>query len=97
MGYGWSHFVSYGLAVFFVAPHGITAVAVAAAVVHTAFVLVAYVLLMKDRRERRVGRIALALKELWNDIAPAAVACSVLAATAVPMRRTPSTNTLCST
>lgn len=77
VGYGWAHFAVYGLAVFVVAPFGLQAVAIAAAVVHTAFLLIAYVVLLhgSDRRP---------LPTLWSDVAPAIVSCAGLAAVAVP-------------
>jgi lipopolysaccharide exporter len=77
LGFGWAHFGAYGLAVLIVAPLGIVAVALAAAVVHTLFLLVAYVLLMHGSRERP-------LRRLWDDIEPAVVCCAALAAVAVP-------------
>src|SRR5262249_20709064 len=45
LGFGWAHFVTYAIAVYFTAPLGLTAVAASAAVVHTAFVFVAYALM----------------------------------------------------
>ncbi len=47
MGWGWAHFLAYGGAVFAVARLGLTAIAVAAVVVHTTFLIVAYVLLAR--------------------------------------------------
>jgi lipopolysaccharide exporter len=76
-GFGWAHFGAYGLAVLIVAPLGIVAVAIAAAVVHTLFLLVAYVLLLHGSGERP-------LRRLWDDIEPAVVCCAALAAVAVP-------------
>lgn len=77
LGYGLAHFFVYGLAAFFVVPYGITALAVAAAVVHTAFLFVAYAMLLRDSEESTVRR-------LWDDLAPASVSCVALAAVAVP-------------
>jgi hypothetical protein len=77
MGFGWGHFVAYALAVFLVAPLGIVAVAVAAAVVHGLFLLVSYILLLSGSGERPLPR-------LWRDIEPATVSCVALAAAAVP-------------
>ncbi len=77
MGFGWGHFSVYAIAVFFVAPLGITAVAVAASVVHTAFVLVAYVLMLSGSGEN-------ALRRVWYDVKPATVACLAPTAVAVP-------------
>jgi O-antigen/teichoic acid export membrane protein len=77
VGYGWAHFASYALAVLLVAPLGIDAVAIAAAIVHTAFLLVAYVVLLRGSGERP-------LLTLWHDVAPAVVSSAGLAAIAVP-------------
>jgi O-antigen/teichoic acid export membrane protein len=78
LGFGWSHFACYAGAVLVVAPHGIVAVAVAAAVVHTAFLVVAYVMLMRGRKAR-------ALAELWGDLRPALVSCVAIAVVAIPL------------
>ena len=75
--YGWAHFISYGTAVFLVAPLGLVAVATAAAVVHTVFLFVAYVMMLRGSPGR-----ALAL--IWDDVGPATVCCLGLAAAAVP-------------
>jgi O-antigen/teichoic acid export membrane protein len=75
--YGWAHFASYAVAVLLVAPLGIAAVALAAVVVHTAFLLIAYVVLLHGSGETP-------LLTLWKDIAPAVVSCAGLAAIAVP-------------
>jgi lipopolysaccharide exporter len=77
LGFGMAHFVVYGLAVFLVVPFGIVAVAAAAAVVHTLFLIVAYTLLLSDSPDHP-------LRRLWDDIAPAAVSCLGLVAVAVP-------------
>jgi lipopolysaccharide exporter len=76
LGYGWAHFAAYALAVLIVAPLGIVAVAIAAASVHTAFLLVAYVLLLHGSGERPLWR-------LWDDLQPAILCCMALAAVAV--------------
>ncbi len=78
LGYGWAHFAAYGITVFLVAPLGLTAVAVDAAVVHTLFLLVAYILMLQGSGERP-------LRRLWDDIAPATVACSAIVAAGVPV------------
>jgi PST family polysaccharide transporter len=77
LGYGIAHFLAYGLAVYAVVPYGIVAVAVAAAVVHTLFLIVAYALLLRGSPEHT-------LRRLWSDIAPATVSCLGLAAVVVP-------------
>jgi PST family polysaccharide transporter len=77
LAFGAGHFVAYGLAVLVVAPLGITAVAVAAGVVHSAFVLVSYFLIGKGESHNFVRRV-------WDDIAPASVCSAALAAVAVP-------------
>lgn len=78
LGFGIGHFAAYGLAVYLVVPHGIVAVAIAAAVVHTSFLVVAYTLMLRGSPERPLPR-------LWNDIAPAVVSCLGLAAVIVPV------------
>jgi lipopolysaccharide exporter len=77
LGYGVGHFLAYGLTVFAVVKLGIVAVAIDAAVVHTLFLIVAYLLILRGSGERPLQR-------LWDDIAPAFVSCLGLAAVAVP-------------
>jgi O-antigen/teichoic acid export membrane protein len=77
LGYGVAHFAVYAAAVLIVAPLGLAAVAGAAAVVHTAFLVVAYVLLLHGSHERP-------LRRLWDDVAPATASCLALGAIAVP-------------
>ncbi len=78
LGFGWAQFIVYGLAVYAAAPQGITAVAIAGAVVHALFAVLAYVLMLNDSTER-------SLRRLWSDIAPATVSCAGLAVVAVPV------------
>lgn len=78
LGYGWAQFLAYGVSVYLVAPHGIVAVAIAAASVQSVFALVAYALMLRGSGERALAR-------LWSDIAPATVSCAVLAAVDVPV------------
>jgi lipopolysaccharide exporter len=85
LGYAWGHFGAYAAAVVIASPFGIVAVAVAAATVHSAFVFVAYVLLLQDDRARGAGLLRRASKEMWNDIQPATVSCAAIAAVAVPV------------
>ncbi len=77
LGYGWAHFAAYGLAVYAVAPLGLAAVAASAAIVHSAFMIVAYMMLLHGTEESPMG-------QLWRDIGPATGACAVLAAVTVP-------------
>lgn len=77
LGYGTAHFIVYGLTVLLVVPLGIDAVAVDAAVVHTLFLAVAYVMMLRGWAERP-------LRRLWEDLAPAAVSCLGLVALALP-------------
>jgi O-antigen/teichoic acid export membrane protein len=76
LGYGWAHFGVYAGTVLLLAPLGLPAVAVAAAVVHTAFLPVAYILLYRDAGDRPLVR-------LWHDVAPATVGCLGLLAAAI--------------
>ncbi len=78
LGFGVAHFVAYATAVWFVSPLGISAVAIAAAVVHTAFLVVSYVVMLSRMPEN-------ALRHLWNDVAPATIAAFCLALVAVPV------------
>lgn len=77
LGFGAGHFLVYGVAVLIVAPLGITAVAVAAAVVHSAFVIVSYWLMEKGMSRSFMHR-------LWDDILPATASSVAMAAVAVP-------------
>jgi O-antigen/teichoic acid export membrane protein len=77
LAFGVAHWVTYALTAYLVAPFGIVAVAVDAAIVHTAFILVAYALMQQGAQEG-------ALRCLWRDVAPAGVSCLGLAALAVP-------------
>jgi lipopolysaccharide exporter len=77
LGYGVAHFLAYGAAVVIVAGHGIVAVAVAGSVVHTAFLFVAYALVLRDSEEAP-------LRRLWSDIGPATVTSLCLVATGLP-------------
>ena len=77
LGYGVAHFLTYGLVVFLVVPFGIVVVAIAAAVVHTIFLGVAYALMLYGSGERP-------LRRLWDDIAPATVSCLGLVAVVLP-------------
>lgn len=77
LGYGVAHFVVYAGAVFAVASHGVAAVAIAAAVVHTIFLVVAYQILLRGHEHS-------ALRFLWEDVAAALVSCAGLVAVAGP-------------
>jgi lipopolysaccharide exporter len=85
LGYGWGHFVAYATAVVIASRLGITAVAVAAATVHSAFVLVAYVILLQGKADRPLGLLVAAWKELWDDIRPATVSCAAMGAVGTPL------------
>ncbi len=78
LGYGMAHFLTYGITVFLVVPLGITAVAIDAAVVHTLFLVVAYVMMLWGSGER-------ALSRLWSDVSPAFVSCLGLVAVGLPV------------
>lgn len=77
MWWGWGHFLVYGAAVFAVARAGLPAIAVAAVVVHMAFLVIAYLQLHR-------GRVRQALKTLAADVLPAGVGSAGLAAVALP-------------
>lgn len=78
MWWGWGHFLAYGAAVFAVARLGLPAVAAAAVVVHTTFLIIAYLLLAK-------GHLRRAFKTLAKDVLPATTCSVALAAVAVPV------------
>jgi O-antigen/teichoic acid export membrane protein len=77
MCYGWGHFAVYATAVFALTKLGIGAVAIGAAVVHTGFLFVCYLLLTR-------GSIREALRTLSRDLLPAGASCVGLAAAAIP-------------
>jgi hypothetical protein len=77
LGFGWAHFLVYATGVLLVAPLGISAVALVAAAVHSAFLLVAYALMLRGTEEK-------VLRRLWLDTGPAAVSCLAFAVAAVP-------------
>jgi lipopolysaccharide exporter len=76
LGFGWAHFIAYAIAVFFSASYGLTAVAAAAAAVHTGFVFVAYALMNQSAGRQVWARI-------WKDVAPAICSCAALVAAGV--------------
>jgi lipopolysaccharide exporter len=77
LGFGVAHFLTYGLTVLLVVHLGIVAVAIAAAIVHSVFAVVAYTTMLRGSGEHP-------LRRLWEDIGPAAVSCVGLAAVALP-------------
>jgi lipopolysaccharide exporter len=85
LGYGWGHFVSYGLTVLLVSPLGIVAVAVAAATIHSLFAIIAYILLVRRERQPPLQQLLAACREFWGDVKPAVVSCLALACVAVPL------------
>lgn len=78
LAFGWANFAAYGAAVWVTAPLGLTGVAAAAAVAHTAFVFVAYYLMFPEA-PRSVPR------RIWGDVAPALVPCSALVGVGLPL------------
>jgi PST family polysaccharide transporter len=77
MWWGWGHFIVYGGAVFAVSSLGLTAIALAAAVVHTTFLIISYIQLHH-------GSLRRGFKTLAEDVLPAAACCVGLAAVAIP-------------
>jgi lipopolysaccharide exporter len=77
LGYGIAHFVVYVGAVFALVSLGLPAVAIGGAVVHVAFLGVAYVVMLR-------GEVRSPLRVLWQDVEPALVSLVGLAALAVP-------------
>jgi lipopolysaccharide exporter len=78
LGFGWAHFVSYAGLVWIGASFGIVAVSIAASVDHAIFLVVAYVVMLRQP-------IGQALRRLWEDVGPAVVCCLACAAVAVPI------------
>ena len=76
--WGWGHFLTYAAAVFAVARLGLPAVAVAAVVVHTTFLIISYLQLVR-------GRMREAFATLAKDVLPAAASCVGLLAVALPV------------
>ncbi len=77
LGYGLAHFVVYVGTVAALVHLGLPAVAIGGAVVHTAFLGVAYILMLGDEVDHP-------LLVLWQDVEPALVSVAGLAALAVP-------------
>jgi PST family polysaccharide transporter len=80
LGYGVAHFVVYIGAVLFASQWGLTGVSIAAVITHTAFLVVAYQLLLRDPGPR-------AVRMLWSDVSAAVVGCLALVAAAWPVDR----------
>jgi len=78
LGYGVAHFVVYIGAVLALVQFGLPAVAIGGAVVHTVFLGVAYIVLLR-------GQVQSPLRVLWQDLAPALVACLGLVVVAGPV------------
>ncbi len=77
LAFGVGHWLLYALTALLVAPLGITAVAIDAAVVHTLFTAIAYALMQRGQAEGP-------LRCLWRDVAPASVSCLGLGALGLP-------------
>lgn len=78
LGFGVAHFATYAVLVWFLAPMGIEVVAIVAAVVHTAFVVVSYLMMVR-------GSVRQSLAHIWHDVAPATASSMAMAAIAVPL------------
>ena len=78
MWWGWGHFLVYGGAVFVVSRFGLPAIAWAAVVIHTTFLIIAYLQLHH-------GSVRRAFQTLARDVLPAAACCLGLAAVAEPV------------
>jgi O-antigen/teichoic acid export membrane protein len=78
MHWGWGHFITYAAAVFLLARFGIGAVAAGAAIVHTVFLVAAYVLMLR-------GSLRRAMHTMFRDLQPAIGSCIGLAAAAIPL------------
>jgi PST family polysaccharide transporter len=78
LGFGVGHFVAYALAVLVASRFGLAGVAAAASIVHTAFLGVAYTILLRGTGQPP-------LRTMWAEIGPATGACAGLVAVAVPV------------
>ena len=78
LGFGVGHFVTYALAVLVASRFGLAGVAAAASIVHTAFLGVAYTMLLSGTGQPP-------LRTMWAEIGPAVGACAGLVAVAVPV------------
>ena len=78
LGFGFGHFGVYAGAVLLATPWGLAGVAGAATVVHTAFMVVAYRLMVRGTDESWVHH-------MWADVGPAIVGSLGLVAVAVPV------------
>jgi O-antigen/teichoic acid export membrane protein len=78
LNYGISHFAVYAVAVVIASRWGIAGVAVAAGAVHSAFLVYAYWLMLRERPERT-------LTVLWGDLSAASVASAVMVAACLPL------------
>lgn len=76
--YGMAHFAVYVVAVLVASRHGIAGVSVAAVTVHTAFLVIAYYLMLQGRPERTI-------QVIWGDVSAAGVSCIALVAAALPV------------
>ena len=83
MAFGWAHFATYAVAVVIVSPLGIEAVAVAAVVVHTTFMLISYSVVLGRTGGGRTTKVIDGIGYLLQDLAPATVASGALLAAAV--------------
>ena len=86
MGFGWSHFAVYATAVFIVAPLGIEAVAAAAVVVHSTFMVVSYATVLCHSDHGPVKKVVHALNYLVHDLGPSLVGCAALAGAALSVQ-----------
>lgn len=78
LAFGVAHWLAYAGSVLLVCSLGIVAVAIAAAVVHSVFTILAYWLMQDGAGERP-------LRCLWRDVAPATISCVGLALAALPV------------
>jgi PST family polysaccharide transporter len=78
LGYGVAHFAVYVGAVLVASSHGLVAVCITVVGVHMAFLVVAYKVLLRGRKEAT-------LRFLWADISAASVGCVALVAAALPV------------
>ena len=82
--WGWGHFFAYAGAVFAVARLGLPAVAIAAVIVHTTFLIILYLQLCH-------GSVRRAFNAVVKDLLPAAASSVCLAAVALPVSMLAST------
>lgn len=78
LNFGIAHFATYVGSVVLVAHLGLTAVAIAAAVIHAAYMIIAYAIMLR-------GGLRVTAAGLWGDVGPATSCCLAMAVAMLPV------------